>query len=86
MKDAPEKKALGSFRLCHWVGLLSIAFVLGLVVVWEQISIQRLGYMVGEAELERSRLTGEAETLWVDVERRMSPLALAKAVRELERR
>jgi hypothetical protein len=63
-----EPRAAGRFRLCHYLGLVLLTLVLGLWIVWLQVSITRLGYAVTEADRQQERLAAEVERLSAEVQ------------------
>jgi hypothetical protein len=66
------------FRLCHWIGLVAVVFLLALGVAWQQVSIHRLGYLVEETERRRDHMKNELQWQLAEVQEAASPLLIAE--------
>ena len=76
MTTTPDPPPRGEFRLCHWLGLVGLTFLLGLWIVWLQVSITRLGYAVNQAQEQQEELRAQQGRLEVQVEQGIIDLLL----------
>ena len=78
------RRTPGEFRLVHYCVLVALAILLGMTIVWQQISTVRLGYRIEETTRQCERLSSHRDALRSEIDARVNPLALEHMVRGLQ--